>query len=92
MRHSKLSVAVSSATLFLGAVRADPPAAADAIPLPALAPPSGEPHALTPQEQAAVQRRDETGSGMTPAAPATTLYHVVVAFRELMLFAAASDG
>ncbi len=34
---------------------------------------------------------DEAGRGMTDAAPASTLYHVVVAFRELMLFAA-NDG
>jgi mannose-6-phosphate isomerase len=33
---------------------------------------------------------DEDGRGMTDAAPASTLYHVVVAFRELMLFAEAS--
>jgi mannose-6-phosphate isomerase len=30
---------------------------------------------------------DEAGRGMTETAPASTLYHVVVAFRELMLFA-----
>ena len=30
---------------------------------------------------------DEEGWGMTEAAPASTLYHVVVAFRELILFA-----
>ena len=30
---------------------------------------------------------DENGVGMTDAAPASTLYHVVVAFRELLLFA-----
>jgi mannose-6-phosphate isomerase len=30
---------------------------------------------------------DAEGRGMTDAAPASTLYHVVVAFRELMLFA-----
>lgn len=30
---------------------------------------------------------DEHGRGMTATAPATTLYHVVVAFRELLLFA-----
>ena len=29
---------------------------------------------------------DEAGLGITPAAPASTLYHVVVAFRELILF------
>ena len=32
---------------------------------------------------------DAEGRGMTDAAPASTLYHVVVAFRELMLFAGA---
>ena len=30
---------------------------------------------------------DSAGAGMTDAAPASTLYHVVVALRELMLFA-----
>jgi mannose-6-phosphate isomerase len=30
---------------------------------------------------------DEDGRGLTAAAPASTLYHVVVAFRELILFA-----
>ena len=30
---------------------------------------------------------DADGRGMTDAAPASTLYHVVVAFRELLLFA-----
>ncbi len=30
---------------------------------------------------------DAEGAGMTDAAPASTLYHVVVAFRELLLFA-----
>jgi mannose-6-phosphate isomerase len=30
---------------------------------------------------------DEYGNGMTAAVPATTLYHVMVAFRELILFA-----
>jgi mannose-6-phosphate isomerase len=30
---------------------------------------------------------DAEGAGMTGAAPASTLYHVVVAFRELLLFA-----
>lgn len=35
---------------------------------------------------------DENGRGMTAAAPATTLYHVTVAFRELMLFAEASGN
>jgi hypothetical protein len=29
---------------------------------------------------------------MTAAAPATTLYHVTVAFRELMLFAEGQPG
>jgi mannose/cellobiose epimerase-like protein (N-acyl-D-glucosamine 2-epimerase family) len=33
---------------------------------------------------------DAEGRGMTGAAPASTLYHVVVAFRELLLFAARS--
>lgn len=33
---------------------------------------------------------DEAGRGITEAAPASTLYHVVVAFRELMLFAKAA--
>jgi mannose/cellobiose epimerase-like protein (N-acyl-D-glucosamine 2-epimerase family) len=33
---------------------------------------------------------DAQGRGMTDAAPASTLYHVVVAFRELILFAEAS--
>ena len=33
---------------------------------------------------------DENGVGVTDAAPASTLYHVVVAFRELLLFAEAS--
>jgi mannose-6-phosphate isomerase len=32
---------------------------------------------------------DEAGRGVTDAAPASTLYHVVVAFREMMLFAQA---
>jgi mannose-6-phosphate isomerase len=30
---------------------------------------------------------NEAGQGMTDAAPASTLYHIVVAFRELILFA-----
>jgi hypothetical protein len=30
---------------------------------------------------------DAEGRGMTDAAPASTLYHVVVAFREMLLFA-----
>jgi mannose/cellobiose epimerase-like protein (N-acyl-D-glucosamine 2-epimerase family) len=30
---------------------------------------------------------DEAGRGLSAAAPATTLYHVTVAFRELGLFA-----
>ena len=33
---------------------------------------------------------DAEGRGMTDAAPASTLYHVVVAFRELLLFADAA--
>jgi hypothetical protein len=33
---------------------------------------------------------DEEGRGISAAAPATTLYHVVVAFRELILFAEAA--
>jgi mannose-6-phosphate isomerase len=34
---------------------------------------------------------DADGGGMTDAAPASTLYHVVVAFRELMQFAQSRD-
>jgi mannose/cellobiose epimerase-like protein (N-acyl-D-glucosamine 2-epimerase family) len=30
---------------------------------------------------------DAAGRGITDAAPASTLYHIVVAFREMMLFA-----
>jgi mannose/cellobiose epimerase-like protein (N-acyl-D-glucosamine 2-epimerase family) len=35
---------------------------------------------------------DADGRSMTDAAPASTLYHVVVAFREMMLFAEAADA
>jgi mannose-6-phosphate isomerase len=35
---------------------------------------------------------DADGRRMTDAAPASTLYHVVVAFREMMLFAKAAKG
>jgi mannose-6-phosphate isomerase len=35
---------------------------------------------------------DADGRGMSAAAPATTLYHVTVAFRELILFAESAEG
>jgi hypothetical protein len=56
MRYPTLLVTASSATLFLGTLRADAPAAADSIPPAALAPPAQGAAPLTPQEEGVAQR------------------------------------